>query len=311
MVIQITTSTFGKAGLKPITYLKEKELDFRLNPFGRKLTEKEAIEIISDAEGVIAGTEPLTDKVIRSLPNLKVISRCGTGLNNVDLKAAEELGIKVFNTPEIHVDAVAELALTGALCALRRITDGDRNIRSISWKKSMGYSLYNKRVGIIGFGKVGKRFASLSSVFTDNIVFYDPYIKNDKDHVSQTAVKNVSFHELISTSDVISLHVPFTEENRNLISESEFSLCKSNVVILNTSRGGLINEKDLFHFLNNNKDAAAFLDVFEEEPYHGNLTELQNIVLTPHIGTTTKETREEMELQACINLMEGLQEYEK
>lgn len=311
MTIQITTSTFGKAGIKPITYLKEKNLDFRLNPLGRKLTEKEAIEIILDAEGIIAGTEPLSDRVLRNLPNLRVISRCGTGLNNVDLETAKKLGIKVLNTPDIHVDAVAELALTGALCALRKITHGDRNIRSGTWGKSMGYSLYNKRVGIIGFGKVGKRFANLLSVFTDNIVYYDPYLKNEQDHVSHAAVKNVSFHELISTSDIISLHVPFTNENQNLISESEFNLCKSNVAILNTSRGGLINEKDLYHFLNHNKDAAAFLDVFEEEPYHGNLTELQNVILTPHIGTTTKETREEMELQACKNLLKGLQEYEK
>src|SRR6056297_1991715 len=114
-MIQVTTSTYGKAGSKPIDYLNEQGIEFRTNPYGRKLTEDEAIELLADVEGVIAGTEPLTKNVLSKLPDLKVISRCGTGMNNVDLEYAKERGIPVLNTPDVHVDAVAELALAGTL----------------------------------------------------------------------------------------------------------------------------------------------------------------------------------------------------
>lgn len=305
MIIQITTSTFGKAGKKPIQCLDDHHIDYKFNPFGRTVTESEAIDLLRDADGVIAGTEPLTKKVLEQLSNLKVISRCGTGLNNVDLAAAQSLGIKVRNTPDIHVDAVAELTLAGLLCLIRNLAVADSDIRKGNWKKKMGRSLYNKKIGIIGYGKVGKRFAELIRPFTRYIYFYDPFVPGTTDSI---AVKLESLPELLSNCDIISIHIPLTTDNQYLMDINSFKLLKDDAVILNTSRGGLIDEDALYLFLKNNPNATAYLDVFEKEPYTGTLTGLDNILLTSHIGTTTRETREEMEYQACVNLINALHE---
>lgn len=304
MYIQVTTSTFGKAGSKPIEYLESKGISFKVNPYRRKLTEEEAVEVISGAEGLIAGTEPLTEKVLSHLPKLKIISRCGTGMNNVDLEAAEKLGIKVFNTPTIHVDSVAELALTAALSSLRNIVKNDKTVRTGEWKKSMGRSLYNKNIGIIGFGKVARKFCELLLPFTTNLFFYDPFVA-EKDSYPYD-IQQLPLDELFEISDILSLHVPYTEENHHMINEGNLSLAKEDVTIINTSRGGLINEEDLYKFLKDHPQAAAYLDVFENEPYDGHLRELDNTTLSPHVGTSTMETREEMELEASINLAKGL-----
>ncbi|MDR9365953.1 MAG: phosphoglycerate dehydrogenase [Balneolaceae bacterium] len=303
MIVQITTSTFGKAGTKPIEFLKSKNIDFRLNPFGRKLSEEEAIDVIKGAEGLIAGTEPLTENVLNQLPDLKVISRCGTGMNNVDLEAAKKHGIKVFNTPTIHVDGVAELALTGTLASLRKLIKNDKTVRTGEWSKSMGSSLYDKNVGIIGFGKVGQKFCKLIKPFTSNIFYYDPFI--EPSDINSSIADPTSLKEIFDISDVISLHIPYSEENHHLIDKKLFAHAKANLTLVNTSRGGLVNEEDLYDFLNEYNDAAAYLDVFEKEPYHGKLSELENVTMSPHMGTSTIETREEMELEAAENLVEA------
>lgn len=304
MHVQVTTSTFGKAGTKPIEYLEGKGITFKTNPYGRRLTEDEAIEVISGAKGLIAGVEPLTENVLRQLPDLKVISRCGTGMNNVALETAKELGIEVYNTPTIHVDGVAELALTAALSSLRNVVRNDKTVRTGEWSKTMGRSLYGKKVGIIGFGKVGRRFCELLLPFTKNLFFYDPFV-NEKDEY-EFGAKRLDLEELIKVSDVLSVHVPYTEENHHLINAKNLEFAKDDVTIINTSRGGLINEDDLYNFLKEHPQAAAYLDVFENEPYDGSLVSLENITFSPHVGTSTKETREEMELEASINLAKAL-----
>lgn len=304
MVVQVTTSTFGKAGSKPVDYLKRKNIKFRLNPHGRKLTEQEAIDVIKGAEGVIAGTEPLTENVLNQLPALKVISRCGTGMNNVDIEAAKKLGIRVFNTPTIHVEGVAELALAGTLASLRKLIQNDKTVRSGEWEKNMGRSLYHKKVGIVGFGKVGRKFSRLIVPFTSNISYYDPYLE-EKGGIDES-LDSVSLEELFKRSDVISLHIPYSPENHHLVDKKLFSIAKKDMTLINTSRGGLVNEDHLYEFLHKNSEAAAYLDVFEEEPYNGRLRDLENVTLSPHMGTSTKETREEMELEASINLLKGL-----
>jgi D-3-phosphoglycerate dehydrogenase len=304
MKIQVTTSTFGKAGSKPLDYLKKFDITVETNPYVRKLTEKEAVEVLSGAEGSINGTEPLTATVLNQLKKLKVISRCGTGMNNVDIEAAKKLGIKVFNTPTVHVDAVAELALTGTLASLRNTARNDRAVRTGNWKKAMGKSLFGKQVGLIGFGKVAKRFSELLKPFTEKISYYDPFIDPDENRPGDPV--SCELDQLIKESDVISLHIPITDKNRNIIDESVLENCKSDVTIINTSRGGLIEESDLYHFLKEHPEAGVYLDVFETEPYAGQLTELENVTFSPHIATTTRQTREKMELEAAINLMKGL-----
>lgn len=305
MKIQITTSTFGRAGEKPIKYLENLNIEYNLNPYGRTLSENEAIELLKNADGVIAGTEPLTKRVLEQIVKLKVISRCGTGLNNVDLAAAKNLGIKVRNTPDIHVDAVAELALAGLLCIMRNLSFADSCIRKGNWGKKMGRSLYNKKIGIIGYGKVGKRFIDLLEPFTQNIYYYDPFVQGNS---NLTAQKVENLPVLFSTCDVVSIHIPYSADNHHIIDRNLLATLKNDAILINTSRGGLIDENALYLFLKENPNASAYLDVYEKEPYEGKLSGLENILLTSHLGTTTKETREEMEYQACVNLINAMHE---
>lgn len=300
MKIQITTSSFGDEGPKPLKHLENFNIKLKMNPFGRSLTEDEAIKVISDADGLIAGTEPLTEKVLKELPNLKVISRCGAGMDSVDLKAAERLGIKVINTPDVHVSSVAELALAGILCLYRNIPSGDTQIKNSKWIKTTGRSLFEKKIGLVGMGKVATKLALLLKPFNVELKGYDPFVKNTDIRM----VKNLD--EVLIESDIISIHVPYNKSTKHMLNDDNLRLLKHDALIVNTSRGGIIDEEALYKFLTANPASSAFLDVFNIEPYTGKLIELPNILLSPHVGARTKQTREEMEFQSAINLTNAL-----
>jgi len=293
MEVLCTTSSFscpfeGSAGLKLVN-----------NPLGRRLTEEEVASIIDECQpvGMIAGVEPLTRKVLEKAKNLKVISRCGIGLDSVDLEAAEELGIIVLNTPEAPVKAVAELALGLMLSVLRSIPVVDRNIRGKKWYRPMGRLLGGKTVGIIGCGRIGSHLAKLLLAFECRVIGYDSHIKR------HDYIELVTLDLLLAESDLVSLHLPFTESTRHFISSEQLLKMKQGSIIVNTARGGLIDEHALYEIISSGHIAGAGLDCFEEEPYYGKLTELDTVVMTPHFASYAIEAREEMEQQALENLI--------
>ncbi len=296
--ILVSTSSFGVESKAPIDLLHDAGYEIILNPHGRKLTKAETIDLLKDVDGVIAGTETYSADVIEQVKNIKIISRCGAGIDGIDVEALKAHKIALANTPEVHMTAVAELTLTGLLAVLKKLIPNHTHTSAGKWEKIMGSNLSGKRVGLIGFGHVGKSFYKLLKGFDCEVLVYDPWIQ-----VTDTILQTPNVSSLLEWSDVISLHVPLTEETRNIISEKSLQLVKKNVIVLNTSRGGLIDELALFNFLNSNPTAGAFLDVFEEEPYRGRLGDLSNVILTPHIGTFTRETRVQMELQSVHNVL--------
>jgi len=240
---------------------------------------------------------------MENIPSLRVISRVGTGLDNVDRQAAAEHDIKVFSTPAGPTLPVAELTLGLILSVLRKIACFDRNIRRGIWKKEMGSLLSGKTVGIIGFGNIGQKLTELLQPFRCEILVYDPYVRcAGKQSVKQTE----TVEELLRSSDIISLHLPYSKENHHFLDRERLSLLKSGAVVVNTARGGLVDEKVLFDLLRKGQLAGAAFDVFEQEPYQGRLKELDNVVLTPHVGSYAKESRAQMELDAVSNLLTGL-----
>ena len=299
MKIFISTTSFAGPSKEPLRLLKEEGIDCESNPYKRKLTETEISGILesSSYEGLIAGTEPLTKKVLENAKSLKVISRLGAGLDNVDLDAAGKLNIKVYNTPDVLIDSAAELTIGLILSCLRRLVSMDRNMRKKIWKKEMGSLFKGKTLGIIGFGRIGKRVAQLTDVFGTKIIFYDVRTIETK------AFKQVPLDKLLKESDIISIHSSAKEE---LISKKEISKMRKGVILVNTSRGPAINEESLYQGLSSGKIAYAALDVHSSEPYSGKLTDLGNVILTPHIGSYAKEARIEMEMEAVRNLLEGL-----
>lgn len=300
--IAITTSSFGESDIRPLQLLRDSGFEVILNPYGRKLDQKEFIELTRDAISIIAGTETLDSKILAELPALKVISRCGVGMDNVDLKATERLGIKVYNTPDAPVIAVAELTIGLILTLLRKITLMDREIRSGLWKKRMGSLLSGKQVGIIGFGRIGRKIAELLMTMEAGVFFADPNVTEREADI----FPRMEFKELLKSSDITSLHLSNSKENYRLLGQKEFSLMKKGAFLINCSRGGMVDEDALYLALKDGKLAGAAIDVFEHEPYIGPLKELDNVILTPHIGSYAKEVRVEMEMQAVKNLLEGL-----
>lgn len=300
-IVAISTSSFGSAGSEPLDALEEAGFATRLNPYGRKLTESEAVEFVAGITGLIAGTEPLTRRVLGAATGLKAISRCGTGDDNVDHDAAAECGIVVRKTSEAHVDAVAELALGGLLAVLRGIPISDRSIRDGGWTRPMGRLLSGRVVGLIGFGRVGRRFAELLAPFGVRILATDPVVTDFGE-----GVESVTLEELLRRSQVVSLHLPLSEDTRHLLNAERIATMRSDAVLVNCARGGIVDERALSEALAEGKLGGAFLDVFESEPYGGVMRSLDTTALTAHIGSYAAECRLAMEVEAVENLLETL-----
>jgi len=299
-IIAISTTSFGEFDKSPLKLLKSKGYKVLLNPYGRKIKPEELVEFTKDAVGLIAGTESIKESTLLKLPKLKVISRCGAGLESVDLEAAKRFNIKVFNTPDAPTLAVAELTVGLILNLLRKVNQMDSAIRNGQWQKLMGNLLLNKKVGIIGFGKIGKKVAGLLKPFGCQIAYADPNIK-----ATAGIFKKMAKEELLGWADIITIHAASKDR---ILGEKEFNLLQKGSWIVNVSRGETIDEPVLFKALKDNYISGAAIDVFIEEPYCGMLRELDNVILTPHIGSYAKEARINMELETVKNLIQGLKE---
>lgn len=308
--VLISTSSFGKADPAPLAHLREAGYEPVLNPHGRQLSEAEVTEMLAGKVGLIAGTEPLTRDVLEANRDLRVISRVGAGMDNVDLEAAEELGVLVYRTPRGPALAVAELALGLVLDLLRGISRSDRRVRDGVWKKENGRLLSGKTVGIVGFGNVGRTFASLLAPFGCRVVVFDPIIEPGESlGVSAPGAElAASLDALLAEADVVSLHCALCEGTRDMLDAEAIARMKEGAVIVNTSRGGIVDEEVLAAALMSGRLAGAALDVFADEPYEGPLKDLDNVVLSPHVGSYAVEARLSMEADAVANLLKGLEE---
>ena len=302
MQVLISTSSFNLANFAQLSDLKKAGVEVKLNPFAARLTEEQVIDLLgTDTIGLIAGLEPLTQNVLKSAKSLKVIARVGTGLDSVDLVAAKELGITVLNTPDAPTKAVAELTIAHILGLLRHVSQADRQIRSGVWKGLMGSLLETKTVGIVGFGRIGKRVATLLSAFGASVIISDAQVKSGD-------FQNVGLDELCTRSDIVSLHLPYSEATHHIIDEKRMNLMKKGSFIVNISRGGLVDEAMLLVALKSGHIAGAALDCFEQEPYEGELRNLENVQITAHMGSYARETRDLMEQEASRLLVNALHE---
>jgi D-3-phosphoglycerate dehydrogenase / 2-oxoglutarate reductase len=300
--VAITTTTFAKDDTQSLDLLRQNGLELIFNGKGRPLTKEETMELVADCVGVIAGSEPYDHEVILKLKELKVISRVGSGMDNVDLHFCQQQKIQVFGVGGGPVKAVAELTIGLILNCLRQISLMDRNLHEGVWQKKMGSLFEGKTLGIVGLGRIGCEVAKLGKALGAEIIYSDPHV----DGKEYSHYKKVNFETLLKQSDIITLHIPLTDDVKNLIGEKEFSLMKKTAILINCSRGEIIDEDILYKVLKDGQLQAAAIDVFHKEPYDGPLKELDNVILTPHIGSYAKEVRIQMELEAAKNLIKGL-----
>jgi len=272
-----------------------------MNPHGRRLSEEEVAELVAtDVIAILAGLEPLTDRVLSNAKSLRVIARCGTGLDSVDLQAANRLGIDVFNTPDAPTQAVAELTIAHMLNSLRHISTTDSNMRSGKWTPTMGSLLATKTVGLIGVGRIGSAVAKLAQAFGARVIGFDPVVN------SHNSVELLSLDEVLNQADIVSLHVPINDQTHHILNANTISRMKPGSIVVNVSRGGLIDESALHDALKSQHLSAAALDCFEDEPYSGPLLQIPGVHVTAHMGSYARETRDLMEVEASTNLVNGL-----
>ena len=259
-----------------------------------EITADELLEKIPDYDIVIVRSRTtLTGQMIEKAHKCRIIARVGVGLDNIDQDAAKLRGIRVINAVEGAVNAVAELVLGLMMSLSRQTARGDRAIRNNQWlkKELKGTELRGKYLGIIGVGNIGKRLGRLARAMNMNIIAYD-VIPIDEEFSKEVGLMKADLDTLLQSSDYVSIHVPLLDSTYHMIDSQKISLMKNTAKIINTSRGGVVDEDALYDALKNNKLGGAALDVFEKEPAIGNsLAELDNVILTPHIGAQTREAQ--------------------
>jgi D-3-phosphoglycerate dehydrogenase len=296
--VLITTVPFGQTDATPLDRLHAAGVDVVVNPVGRRLTELELAELVGDVDVLIAGTEPITSTVMDRAPGLKMISRVGIGLDNVDLLAARDRGIQVCYTPDAPAPAVAELTIGLVLGLLRGIATADRQMRDGRWQRMLGRRLGVLTVGVVGVGRVGSRVISLLRPFGCRILANDLAPRPDL-----TGVGWVSKEQLFAESDVVTLHVPLTTATRYLVNAAALGAMRPSAVLVNTARGGIVDEAALAEALRSGRLAGAAIDVFEVEPYRGELAAIESCLLSCHMGSMSEDCRRRMEIEATENAL--------
>jgi len=296
---------------KPGLDLLEKECEIEVNPYDRVLTKEEIIRGIKGKGGLLC---LLTDKIDKDIldtePKLKMIANYAVGYENIDVKYATEKGIPVSNTPGVLTDTTADMAWALLFSTARRIVEGDKFTREGKFKGwgptlMLGQDITGKTLGVVGAGRIGTAFALKSKGFGMKVLYCD--VKRNEKIEKELGAKKVSLEELLKESDFVSLHVPLLSSTKHLIGEKELKIMKKTAVLINTSRGPIIDEKALVKALKEKWIFGAGLDVYENEPnLEEGLIEIDNVVLQPHLASAGIETRTKMAIMAAENLIAGL-----
>jgi glyoxylate reductase len=280
------------------------------NPGEDPLTREALFAVVERCTGLLTVGDEVDAKLLAKAPHLRVVCQYGVGVDNIDLDAARERGIVVANLPDEVTYSTAELAMTLLLCCARRVTEADRWIRQhnpFPWKPTLfiGSGLREKTLGLIGFGRIGQLVAGMAKAFQMRVIYTARRRKVEPE--TRLDASFVSLRDLLRVADAVSLHVPGGPETHHLIGRSELQLMRTKAILVNTSRGSVIEEEALLEALASGRLGAAGLDVFENEPLvTPELLHLENVILTPHLGTSALETRQQMTIRAIATIVAAL-----
>ncbi len=294
--VLIGPSSFGEPDDAPLALLQAAGLEIVSNPWKRRYTKAEILSLLPGIRGLIAGLEPLDAEVLRQAPELKVISRCGAGMSNVDQAEAERLGIAVLNTPDGPTDSVAEMTVGALLAGLRHLPQANAAVHAGRWDKPMGRLLAAQTVVVVGCGRIGQKVIALLQGFGCRILGVDPIAVPE-------GIERLSLEQALPLADVLTLHLSGEE---CVLNREAFARMKRGVFLCNAARGGNVDEAALVDALRNGTVAGAWLDALSHEPYQGPLQSFEQVILTPHSASYTQEGRLRMELECARNLLKGL-----
>ncbi len=277
-----------------------------------RFTEQSLMNALGDVDAIIVGSDPLSGKVIGAAPHLKVVSKHGTGVDNIDIAACSARGIVVTNVPGVNNESVADLTMGFIICLARSIIQADVSVRSGGWKRFIGIELSGKVLGLIGFGAIGRAVARRALAFGMKVKCYDPLLKNDDAH--GVGVTPTTLEDVLQTADFVSLHVPLNDTTRGMLDGKRLCLMKPSAFLINTSRGEVLDEHALYEQLATGRLAGAALDVFTHEPPSGSpLLKLSNVICTPHYAAYTNEALSRMDKisveNVCAAIRGGKPEY--
>jgi len=305
--IFISTVPFGEHDKRAIELLENTGWQYTINPLGRKLTAGEIGEFAKNYDGLIAGTEEINE-VLKTAKNLKIICRVGIGLDSVPLELCKQKEITVCYTPDAVTKAVSELTIGGMIAVTRFVGQADRKTRAKNWGRLQGKRIEKSVIGLIGMGRIGSHVIELLSAFQPQEILVND-LKDKQKEIQKLSekyglrIRQVSKETIYKESDIVSLHIPLSPKTRGMLDKKAFALMRNDSFLINYARGGIVNEKDLYNSLKKEEIGGAAIDVFEVEPYSGPLTELENVLLTQHMGSCSYDCRAQMEIQATEDLI--------
>lgn len=296
----ILARSFARAAKDPLRRLEDAGIMVEIKKNLDPENEMVVSDLIGDAEGVLVGMDRVGEVVLSRCPNLKVVSKHGVGVDNIDLKAAQKYGVVVANAPGTNSVSVAEMAFTLILTLARQLPYFFEQVKKKDWGATrFGLELEGKIIGIVGFGRIGKTVGQFANAFGMKVLFFDPFISNDV-----SSYQKVTLEQLFREADFITLHAPLSDETREMVNDKLLALMKKEAYLVNTARGELINEDALYRSLKENRIAGAALDVFTHEPpFESPLFSLPNVIATPHISSHTREANLKMGNIAAENII--------
>ncbi len=305
--VLIGSRSFGKFTDKGLKLLTDNDFQIINNPFGRAILEDELCEILKEVHGIITGMDQLTEKVITNSRDLKVISKHGVGVDNINVASATLQKIFVTNVPTVpeEANAVADFTFALMMSIARNICNLNESTKKGEWVKFIGAEVYGKTLGIIGGGIIGKALIKRAKCFDMKILVHD--IRVDKEIEEKYLGRYVDLEYLLRNSDFISIHLPLNDSTKNLIDKKELAIIKTGSFLINAARGGIVNEDALYNTLKDKKIRGAALDVFEDEPCRfKELLSLDNLIVTPHCAAYTQSCMEALDLISAQNVLDVL-----
>ena len=298
-LIFVGLSTFAAKDRRPLDLLASSGYPYKIHTTGKRITTPELLKNGLDAAVILAGVEPYDTATLNQLPALRCISRCGVGVDSIDLPMAKKRKVVVANTPTIPIEAVAELALSMFLALSRNLRVQANLMQERRWERLSTHLLAGRTVGLLGLGRIGQRVAQLCKAFNALVIAYDPML--EKTMGQNLGVNLVTKEKLLAESDIVSLHASKSSEHQVLIGSSELAKMKRGSILVNLARGEMVDDDALVEAISSGHIAGAGLDVFSKEPYQGPLCDFEQVILTPHSATLPIETRAAMELQCVEN----------
>lgn len=292
----------------PMKKLKDSGFDIS-DMRGAGVENRDFLKALKSADAVLCGNElQINEQFFKLAPHVKIVAKMGAGINNIDIPAATNHGVLICDTPGVNQQSVADHTFALILSVARFIVHSDQSLRLKKWEHTniLCHEVWNKTIGLIGLGSIGQNVALRAKGFQMKVIAFDPYWPTE--FAKKNNIEQVSIEQLLKKSDIVSLHIPLTPETLGIIDKKALNIMKSNALLINTSRGGIINESDLFDALKNKVIAGAGLDVFEEEPpVDSPLLDLNNIIITPHIAAFTYDAIREMNNSVVNQLIEYIQ----